>query len=128
MWITTTTKTMNIQNDGGPAFARAGFTSEQTESQEGMSLRAYFAAHAPTQVADWFEARQDGLIPLPERDRKLQYCEGCKDESDCLGNADCQQLREFYIQDYNIRQENRKRRYIQWRWAYADAMIEEMHR
>lgn len=37
---------MNIPNDGGPAFARPGFTSEQTESQEGMSLRDWFAGMA----------------------------------------------------------------------------------
>jgi hypothetical protein len=32
--------------DGGPAFARPGFTVEQAESQEGMSLRDWFAGQA----------------------------------------------------------------------------------
>lgn len=36
----------NKPNDGGPAFARPGFTAEQTESQEGMSLRAWLAGMA----------------------------------------------------------------------------------
>lgn len=37
---------MSATNNGGPAFARPGFTERDTESQEGMSLRAYFAGQA----------------------------------------------------------------------------------
>jgi hypothetical protein len=40
---------MNTKNTGGAAFSRA---SPISSAQEGMSLRAYFAAHAPITLKD----------------------------------------------------------------------------
>lgn len=37
---------MSEKINGGPAFARPGFTATEYESQEGMLLRDYFAAAA----------------------------------------------------------------------------------
>lgn len=40
----------NNHNDGGAAFPRPGFTSNETESQEGMTLRDYFAGQAVAHI------------------------------------------------------------------------------
>lgn len=47
---------MTGKNDGGPAFPRtqAGKGEDFDCGHEGMSLRDYFAAHAPPDPATWF--------------------------------------------------------------------------
>jgi hypothetical protein len=57
---------MSKHDDGGAAYAHGG--NEVEESQRGMSLLDYFAAHAPEQVNDdadmeWLSVRTG--IPLP---------------------------------------------------------------
>ena len=109
-------------NDGGPAFARPigtvlkRFNSEQS----GMSLRDYFIAHAPVEPQGWF---QPAIPPKPERDPKLQWCNGCKRDACCEGNADCEQLRAFRekLQDWSDLRD--KARLIQWPAAWADEML-----
>lgn len=61
------------QQDGGPAFPcsvrrtekymdEGGYGRERTVSVQegGMTLRDYFAAHAPRAPADWFDIQYDG--------------------------------------------------------------------
>lgn len=51
---------MSKRNDGGPAFACSrGVSDEWDSTQQGMSLRDYFAAHAPI-----------GLLRPPPDDRE----------------------------------------------------------
>ena len=46
---------MTEQNNGGPAFPRAGYDGPDLSelSQDGMTLRDYFAAHAPEPPKTW---------------------------------------------------------------------------
>lgn len=62
-------------NTDAPAFARTYSDAERRDrasrdegydfGHAGMSLRAYFAAHAPATVPDWFKPA--GLPPLPKK-------------------------------------------------------------
>lgn len=50
--------------DGGPAFPREDYQSIDAPGQRGMSLRDYFAAHAPPAPAWWFEDYESALRDL----------------------------------------------------------------
>lgn len=132
-----------VIDDGGPAFARplafVGDTSnaevEVSPDQPGMSLRDYFAAHAPTDIPDWFKHREP-----------VKYYPDCPHWS-TLPNEDHREIARSWIDDpcYDLpdelrwfqekfeayqdaaiawREQDALERYIQWRWHYADAMLE----
>lgn len=48
---------MTRKDDGGPAFARAG--GEMNYDAEGMSLRQYYAAHAPITCEEAYKCITD---------------------------------------------------------------------
>ena len=74
----------------------------------GMTLRDYFAAHAPAEPQPWFEPvtppRPEAIGPVVD------------------GWPANYQAIEFWEKEY------RKQRYIQWPYAWADAQIEERER
>lgn len=90
---------MSAQHD--PAFPRVepGITGEPTFVAYGLSVRDYFAAHAPD-VPDSFP---------PLAVRKLEIVED-------YGGLKRQRVRT---------QENYEERMIRWRWHYADLMVAE---
>lgn len=95
---------------------------QSSNDSNGMSLRDYFAAHAPRKIPDWFEPK---LTPLPERDPCWEWCEGCKSDSDCEGGKHCKELIEFNQHTARIRKLQQVERYSKWRWHYADLMLAE---
>lgn len=124
--------------DGGQAFPRpaawspSGMTGSSAES--GMSMRQYYAAHAPA-APDWFRFETDNLPPTvpsvpqgwdtEQRAEFLMIKEGSIDEA-------CAKLevREFW-RIYSParaklevwRMDMRKRKFFAWRWFFADMMI-----
>lgn len=135
---------MSNINTGGPAFARpAVFTSTHglaSTEQDGMTLRDYFIAHAPSEPQQWFSP------VLPEREVPLptfaqMYPDHTQDELKAYKcfNSDWMKIddvSEERVRNYLFqREEQHKRsreyaamaereRYIQWPAAWADAMLE----
>ncbi len=58
---------MREKDDGGPAFARSAFDNDNivNKSQEGMSLRDYFAAKAMASMIHTWRPNQ-GVLPADE--------------------------------------------------------------
>lgn len=86
-----------------PAFPRPASDFEDCthdSEQDGMTLRQYYAAHAPFPPPDWFEPVFDE--PLANKNN---------------GTAIAEQL-----------QRKRKAAFLQWPLAYADALIAELER
>jgi hypothetical protein len=98
------------RDDGGPAFPR------ERAAHGGMSLRDYFAAHAPTEYPNWY-APTLSPRPAPLFDHDHPNERQCQREFDCRAvNAD----------ELSAYDDERRRQYeLQWPYAYADAMIAE---
>lgn len=103
-------------NDGGPAFPSDNYRSDE----RGMSLRTYFAASAPD-APDWFTPK---LTPLPQQPPGAAFCDGCKADQDCHGSLSCIAMKEHRRKEHATRELNKMERLIQWRWVYADQMID----
>lgn len=98
-------------NNGGPAFPEQGARGKVTGG-EGMSLRAYFAAHAPDEPQGWFEPVMTTKRPNPERpDGDHDY------ERDAINTP------EIIAWDA----EYHRQRYIQWPLAWADEQIAQLN-
>lgn len=94
---------MAKQKNGGPAFP----TDNRMAGEQGMSVRDYLAAHAPNEPL-W------GFKPQMPSDRpKAVY--GESEES----LKESQEAMNAWEDEYS------KQVAIQWRWAYADAMLAE---
>lgn len=90
---------MSEKDNGGPAFPIPG--DQYDESFNGMTLRDFFIAHAPTEPQPWFQPVMS--TPAPE-----QYSGACYEGS---------RLEKWH-------EEWSRQRYIQWPSAWADAMLE----
>jgi len=102
--------------DGGPAFPKpAHETSIEVPSKydhqecDGMSLRDYFAAHAPAEQEWSFEPTMPTKRPTPHL------------EENNSGDRVCVNQQEVDAWD----RERRKQVAIQWPWVWADAMLAE---
>lgn len=129
------------KDDGGPAFPR----DHASDGHNGMSLRDYFAAKAPTEIPDWFRCSGQPVPSAPTTEQALQQVKGFdsfsysqKDtlrawlrdpvfdlEADIadIGAAANEIMRLAELDRENVRRENTAARYYAWRWAYADAML-----
>lgn len=125
---------MNTTNDGGPAFPeiqtampneREGRYHPETYSTGGMSLRDYFAAHAPIEIHSWFnpvlpERPQDEWGATNSGMRFMNYnaaAKWCQEHVECTPtNRQWEAQAEW---DKSIERE----RLIQWPYAWADAML-----
>lgn len=117
------------------AYEAAGRTAFPTHGYaEGMMLRDYFAAHAPAEVPEWFQhvppARD--YTPMPkwmdwpeEHHRALRawLSDGCYDLPDEL-SAFQEQARQHREDKRFWDARNQAARFIQWRWRYAEMMLE----
>jgi hypothetical protein len=138
-----------MKPDGGPAFPGFGqiFTTDSQgrtgpqatwgmEGASGMSLRDYFAAHAPLEPARWFKYTplpKDGIPPMPnvndlvERHRQVAADwrrDGCFDlPEEIAWWGEKVEAHRKAVSEWNVA--NDAAMFIQWRWAYADAMLAE---
>lgn len=81
--------------------AKVGRCRREHEAQTGISLRDYFAAHAPQQPWPWFQP----VMPPESSEPVGEFFENLDAISESA-------------------QEINKQRYIQWPYAFADAMLE----
>lgn len=111
-------------DDGGPAFPLFAEYEHDSgvvvrEFQFGMSLRDYFAAHAPRKPQDWYEPVMPPK-PEPEYDHEHSYDRhGCYSIID--GSQTCAALNAAERRRWDA--EWRKQHRVQWPYAYADAML-----
>jgi hypothetical protein len=113
-----------IKNAGGPAFPTSIFVEGTTRSSHvGMTLREYFAVHAPTDIPNWFTAE---LTPLPLRPKNAAWCKGCDDGFDCENTPKCLSMKKWSTEYYGILELRKCEHYFQWRKYYADMMIKTL--
>lgn len=125
------------RRDGGPAFP-GNETTETYNDYEGMSLRDYFAAHAPAAPWPWFEPTMpsppsqpawadlpDG--PLREEARKLAI-EELVDAETPEGEAWLARQRQAWFERQSWESDRVRQRLIQWPYAWADAMLAQRAR
>lgn len=86
------------------------------------TLRDYFALHAPEKPALWFESVVEKLPAAPDG---VSFCESCKAGCECDQTLACIAAHEHQAKVREVQNRNAKNSYIQWRWAYAEAMIAE---
>lgn len=104
------------RDDGGPAFPFQ--FEDQTAGPfvraHGMSLRDYFAAHAPRKRASWF---MPTIPPKPEAVWDHEH------PAETCYLRDCQPVNFQERFEWTV---ERQRQYeLQWPYAYADAMLRE---
>lgn len=115
---------------------------------EPTSLRAYFAANAPTEIPKWFKPDLDRVLPLPPAPEvPLEIKVAVKEAGTSIFldkeglpdvylpvevfNDDMRQLFQSYRADYQawakkaaeIDQKRTEYPYFAWRWYYAEQMI-----
>ena len=102
-----------MKKDGGPAFPSIYGATDALD--EGMSLRDYFAAHAPAHILWEFD-----VIGFADADRPSGYSmdwpyhtPATKKISLDMEKFDCDRTRAMYAQ---------------WPWVWADAMLAERER
>lgn len=102
---------MSYPSDGGPAFPILDNFDENGYRRDpisfGMSLRDWFATHAPKEKWDWFEP--------------VMTTEKPKHPGDVGPNTFQEYRQSVHLWDH----EYSKQREIQWPWFYADNMIKE---
>jgi hypothetical protein len=123
-------------DDGGQAFpGHWDHGGGQIESWTGMSLRAYFMAHAPAEPQTWFRpAVIANLPPRPVAVENMTEAEAneMRGWDDYIFTAELTQprVREYALAHdaYTkaaslLAQETERQRYLQWPAAWADAQM-----
>ncbi len=87
-----------------------------------LTIRDYLAAHAPAKPDNFF----GNPPPFLKDDPTWKWCEGCKADDDCLHDADCDKLRSAQTKRLDQRDANLIIIEAQWRYAFADAMLDEL--
>lgn len=88
----------------------------------------YFAAHAPSVPADWFEPVFTP-IKIPPKPEGAEWCDGCKAGADCDKTEACAQMKAWW-DDKETREDCNEHalhhaRASQWPWAWAKMVLEE---
>jgi hypothetical protein len=116
--------------DGGPAFP-------PSTRAEGMSLRAYFMAHAPAEPQPWFRPICDALTAPPYQAglknltaKEADELDGRRDGFLSVDTINSPRVREHVLAlDASNKartchgQELERQRYLQWPAAWADAQL-----
>lgn len=119
-------------NDGGSAFPTNG--PDHGVYGAGMTLRDYFAAHAPVEPQDWF---RPVMSAPPEKPAYLTNTTPAeREELSGLGDWICsQECKQPRVKAYAVakeeydaamrkwRMEERFQHRVQWPYAWADAML-----
>lgn len=85
-----------------------------------ISLFAYFMAHAPAEPQPWFEP---SMCAPPKEDPRWQFCEGCKADSDCEHNAQCDEIQAFRVQFKAWQKRRDAELLLQWPAAWAREQV-----
>lgn len=105
----------------------------------GMTMRQYFAAHAPSEPQPWFEpVMLDDIGPCPNAYKELSEVDW-KNWTRELPEYDpekCSQALLDFAERYadwqqksrQLEIEREKQRYIQWPVAWADALLAELEK
>lgn len=127
--------------DGGPAFGgmrrihRQGYATNDFEPVDGMSLRQWYAAHAPA-VPEWFRCEFDELVPkvppVPIHwTAELRSDFALLREGGIEAAGAHEDVREFWklyeparARLDAWRNRMREKKFFKWRWHYADMMLE----
>lgn len=126
--------------DGGPAFPEAGLSGlpngEFIHGRAGMSLLAYFMAHAPAEPQTWFRPAMAGpAVPMPTPVRNMTDEERHEMDGWGEGAYDAPSLKQPRVRAYAMAAEERRKasaiynqelerqRYLQWPAAWADAQL-----
>jgi hypothetical protein len=101
-----------------------------------VTLRDYFAMHAPAEIQTWFDfveptytgTQKPKIGSIPEDDRQDAACwlsDPCfdLDEERPHLKAFCDQARAYWNESRAWISEVAKLKNVAWRWAYADAML-----
>jgi len=124
---------------GGPAFPQNDAAVNRINNEAGMTLRDWFATHAPAQIPEWFKhATVSWEIPPHPDYTKLEKPEHQElarqwQQDPCF---DLPAELSWYgdkVNEHLAAKSQRKdadaaARMIQWRWHYADMMLEERSR
>ena len=121
---------MEPYENGGAAFP----TRHEPEMEVGMSLRDYFAAHAPHQPHSWFNPvmRSCPLVPSIQniedaatRVDVVMAEEGGTDPETEAGAAWIKARNHLAQEQEAWQHEFRVQRHLQWPYAWADAMLKQ---
>ncbi len=84
-----------------------------------ISLRDYFAAHAPCDWAEWYQPQ---MPPRPA----TEWGHDHPNEKQCRSTYDCIPINLDELETYD--RLRREEYYRQWPYAWADAMLAERHK
>jgi hypothetical protein len=101
--------TKNYDDGDEPAFPQVGFN--------GLTIRDYFAAHAPRRPYVWFEPK---MRPRPKPHYDHDHPNERKYEERLIG---CTPVNELELAEYD--DERHRQILLQWPYFYADAIIAE---
>lgn len=124
---------MNTKDTGGPAFPAQHF--DLAEGEHGLTIRDWFAAHAPFEPQPWFEP----TMPMPRPKlplRPTDFTDEERVELEGWGDYyDTKDLKSPRVKEYATAfdaakkesvawdKEAVRQRYVQWPFAWADAML-----
>lgn len=112
-----------MEKDGGQAFPLS--CGQCGSDVPGMSLRDWFAGHAPTEPQKWFAPT---MSPYPEPEKSWAYCDSCKwgrhRVQECVGGRDCEKIDAVKKKQREWKEERDRRLHVEWPYAWADAMLE----
>lgn len=102
------------------------------ESQEGLTKREWFAAHAPAEPQPWFTPvmpprpaipQLDELSPRDRRAFDAEVPDLWPDECSPSLRAFCERLMQAREAERAWLDAMKRQRYVQWPWAWADAVL-----
>ena len=115
---------MSAHDDGGPAFPVLKKVGPDWEARSigGMTLRDWFASHAPIDAQDWFtpslppEPKEDWRVGEWRFDNYNYALEHTRKHGGVAANANATAQKQWEI-------EVMRQTEVQWPWAWADAML-----
>ncbi len=116
------------------------------ESHPGMTLAEFFAAHAPTEIPEWFQTpnlvlrgprpQPADYFPSEEAQRlardwtrdPIYELQEALDERNLTGATTtfCQDMNAWWAEGVEVDRKNQQTRYFAWRRFYGEQMAEEM--
>lgn len=124
-----------------PLHIPTAMKGDASETNEGMTLREYFAAHAPTEIPTWFVHVEPtrNYPPMPDINEVSREADDVHrkialdwQHDPCFELEDHTPELKWYSDEVKAhragreawREQDIRARYFQWRYAYADGMLE----